>query len=858
MFKRMRNQVMASIVVLAMVFSLAPVINVESAKADAELGVTVSSINASGAAVLTIEAIEGASYELYRADSRFADYSLAKAFSFTTLPVANFKDHYFYVKAVKDGQEIAKSRLLSEELELFGEDTYIFESTDPMNKIQDIIDTAYKTSEAGQFGQNRYAFFFKPSGTEYNVTAKVGFYTQVAGMGLVPDQVKIKQIQCLARWMVGRKYDGSINYSALCNFWRSVENVSSSANRTVWAVSQATSMRKVNLAGQIELHDQGGYASGGFLADSKIGTKVLSGSQQQWLSRNVVSNANNDSKIAKNNYQSAVWNNVLVGSKTSITKSDWPTGTNTVVDKTPKIAEKPYLAYTDLNDYSIVVPKVKTNTEGASWDGEYSDYTTIRSKDYYVARPGETADSINANIDGKNGLILSPGIYELDKPIEVTKDDFVVLGIGLATIKPTNGNECIKVADVSGVRLAGILFDAGRVKSNDLLKVGETKNSADPSNPTVLSDCFFRVGGADNANCQVENCVEINSNDVICDNFWVWRADHGSGVGWDKNVANNGVTFNGDNITAYGLMVEHFEKFQTIWNGNGGRTYMYQSELPYDIPSQSAWDAPGSYGYADYVVANNVDTHEGYGLGIYSCYQKAQCFLESAITCPKKPGVKFTNVCTYSLVGNGGIDYVINNAGYGVYASSEMAKILTYANGSGVADKQGDAGKRAIWRCDYDQEIPNKAYTGKAIEPIKSLTYYGIKLRKGKDYKLTYKNNVKIGKASLTITALGNFKEGETIKFKIVPGKTKITKAKGTKKKIKIKYKKVKGAGGYEIQWAKKKSFKGKKIKKTKKLKYTIKRKDKKRKKYYVRVRAYKKVNKKYYYGKFTKKKKVK
>lgn len=861
MFRNLRNQVLASIVVVAMVFSLVPAIQVQEAKASDVLNVHVS-VNPSDLAAISCDEIDGATYELYQADSRFANYELSASYNNNLIMKSHYSGSYYYVRATKDDEEIARSRVFSPEIDLFGESTYIFEDTDPADKIQNVIDTAFKTSESGQFGKDRFAFMFKPSSTKYDVKAEVGFYTQFAGLGLTPNDVNLNQIECKAEWMKGRKWDGSTNYNALCNFWRSIENVSSDSSFTKWAVSQATSMRKVYLKkGQLVLHDRGGYASGGFLADSKIGTKVDSGSQQQWISRNIKSNSTNNPGLVRANYTSAVWNNVMVGSDTSITKSDWPNKTNTVIDKTPRIAEKPYLAYEE-SDYKIVVPKVKENTKGVSWDDytEGTDYSLIPSRDYYVAKPSDTAAEINAAIADKSALVLSPGIYNLDGPIVVNKDNFVVLGLGYATIKPTNGNECLCVSDdVTGVRLAGMLFDAGRTKSEDLLRFGQTKNDNDNStNPSVISDCFFRVGGADDANCQVENCVEINTNDVICDNFWVWRADHGAGVGWNKNTADNGVTFNGDNITAYGLMVEHFQKQQTVWNGNGGSTYMYQSELPYDITSQSVWNEEGSYGYTDYKVSKGVTSHEGYGIGIYSCYQAAQCFLKSAVTCPDTPNVKFTNVCTYSLVGNGGIDKVINNAGYGVYGSSEMAKVLSYQNGVAKTDKDGDAGRKPIWACSYNSDIPNKAYTGKAIIPIKSLEYKGVKLREGVDYKITYKNNVKIGKATIILNGINNFKEMDEFYFKIVPGKVQLTKAKGTKKKIKVKYKKVLGAGGYEVQWAKKKSFKGKKVKKTKKLKYTIKRKDKKRKKYYVRVRAYKKVKGKYYYGKYSKKKKVK
>ena len=65
----------------------------------------------------------------------------------------------------------------------------------------------------------------------------------------------------------------------------------------------------------------------------------------------------------------------------------------------------------------------------------------------------------------------------------------------------------------------------------------------------------------------------INSKDVCIDHIWLWRADHGNGVGWDKNKAANGLIVNGDNVLIYGLLNEHFQEYQTLWNGNNGRVY---------------------------------------------------------------------------------------------------------------------------------------------------------------------------------------------------------------------------------------------------------------------------------------------
>ena len=76
----------------------------------------------------------------------------------------------------------------------------------------------------------------------------------------------------------------------------------------------------------------------------------------------------------------------------------------------------------------------------------------------------------------------------------------------------------------------------------------------------------------------------------MADQIWLWRADHGAGAAWATNPTKNGLVVNGENVTIYGLFNEHHEEYQTLWNGNGGRVYFYQSELPYDVPDQRLLD----------------------------------------------------------------------------------------------------------------------------------------------------------------------------------------------------------------------------------------------------------------------------
>ena len=72
------------------------------------------------------------------------------------------------------------------------------------------------------------------------------------------------------------------------------------------------------------------------------------------------------------------------------------------------------------------------------------------------------------------------------------------------------------------------------------------------------------------------------------------------------NTADTGVVVNGDDVTATGLFVEHYQKYNVIWAGEHGRTIMFQNEMPYDPPNQAAWQHDGVLGWAAYKVADSV------------------------------------------------------------------------------------------------------------------------------------------------------------------------------------------------------------------------------------------------------------
>ena len=528
----------------------------------------------------------------------------------------------------------------------FGANVTIFDPSMPQAQVQDKINQIYARQRDNQFGTPRDAIMFKP-GT-YNVEIPVGFFTHVIGLGALPDDVHI----------VGQvvSYPVLPNNNSTQNFWRGIENfsVTPPGGGMLWSVSQAAPMRRMHVRNNnLILHYYGGWASGGWLADSKVDYDVGTGSQQQWASRN----------SQWGSWTGSLWNMVFLGIANNLPGGTWPASANTFIDTTPVVREKPFL-YLNGNNYEIFVPSLRTNSKGLSWANGQSAGSSLPISQFYVARAGvDTATTINAALNQGKNLLLTPGIYPLAESIKVNRANTVVLGMGYATLTPTNGNSVLEVADVDGVTVSHLMVDAGVTNSPVLIRVGENGSTAShASNPTVLHDIFVRIGGNGVGRAGVS--LLVNSNDVVIDHTWLWRADHGDGVAWDLNTAANGLIVNGNNVSAYGLFVEHYQEYQVLWNGNNGKTYFYQSEIPYDPPTQDQWrSAAGINGWASYKVADTVTQHDARGMGIYAVFLRPNVFLSRAIETPTSANVKFEHMVTVNLTNDGGIQRVINNTG---------------------------------------------------------------------------------------------------------------------------------------------------------------------------------------------------
>jgi hypothetical protein len=527
----------------------------------------------------------------------------------------------------------------------FGPNVLMFDPSMPSKAIQKQIDAVYATQAHNEFGPQRKALLFLPG--SYSVNVPVGFYTQVMGLGASPDATRI----------AGNVHaDANHKHNnATTTFWRAAEGFSvvPAGGTMQWAVSQAVSLRRMHVRGDLVLHQHHGWASGGWMSDSLVDGNVGSGSQQQWISRNC------DWK----SWTGSNWNMVFVG-VTHTPEGEWPSPPYTKVAQTPVVREKPFLQVNAEGEFSVRIPALYRDSVGITWRGGETPGENIPIANFYIARADvDTSETINAQLERGKDLILTPGIYELTAPIRVTRPHTVVLGLGFATLRPVKGTAAMTTADADGIEIAGLLFDAGPSESPVLLDVGpEGTQTSHVKDPITLHDVFFRVGGAGVGRAKVN--LKINSNDTIVDHTWIWRADHGAGVGWEINTSENGLVVNGNDVTIYGLFVEHHQQFQVLWKGNGGRTYFYQSEIPYDPPNQASYtSAPGVKGWASYKVADGVTSHEAWGLGVYSVFIYPNVVLTRAIETPKRPDIRFHDMITVALGEHGEISHVIDDRG---------------------------------------------------------------------------------------------------------------------------------------------------------------------------------------------------
>ena len=568
-----------------------------------------------------------------------------------------------------------------------GPNVRIFDPSMPTAEIEAVVNDIHAQQVDDEMGSNRYALLFLPGeyGTaEDPLQIRVGYYTEVAGLGASPSDVGINgKVEVLNRCFDDPSNPEFVGCFALNNFWRALSNLTievngagqdgCTASANFWAVSQAVSMRRVEVTGgNLSLMDYctgPSFASGGFIADSKAGL-IINGSQQQWYTRN--------SEVGE--WSNAVWNQVFTGVEGAPDDSNYPDPPYTTLETTALSREKPFLYVDDNGEWFVRVADAQSDTRGTTWEDGFPPGRSIPLDDFHIVEPDDSIQTMNVQLAKRMNLLITPGMYDMTRGLDIKHPDTVVLGLGIATLTAQDGATPITIKDNPGVIVAGLTVDAGPVMSDVLFQVGKTRGNrgsakADPANPITLSDVYFRVGGPYVG--KTDTALQIDSDHVLVDHTWVWRADHGvegfdrnDGVfgdneRWRTNIGNQGVIVNGDDVTATGLFVEHFQKYNTTWNGERGRVYFYQNELPYDPPSQAEWIADdGTLGWAAYKVSDDVQEHLLWGGGVYVFNRNDPSIVtENGYEAPANPGISLNHLMTKNLSGPGTILSVINGIG---------------------------------------------------------------------------------------------------------------------------------------------------------------------------------------------------
>jgi hypothetical protein len=579
-------------------------------------------------------------------------------------------------------------------LATFGSNVCVFSDTMAQSTIQTDLNNiaTQQVPIASQFDSNRYAVLFEPGtyGSAANpLVFQVGYYTEVAGLGATPQDtvidgaIDVFNNECTA---------GTSDCDSEDNFWRSMSNLTLNVDLPAsppayappavdsygagcansaefWSASQADPIRRAIVNGNVVFQDYcatNNYVSGGYIADSEVSGDLNFYGNQQYFVRN--------SNIGgTNGCPNGLWDMVYSG----VEGAPAPTFTgqceqNTVVPTSPVSEEEPFLYSPAQGELAASVPAVQDNSSGPAWANGPEAGTSVSLSTFFEAAPSTPTSTINAELARGRNLILTPGVYNLDRPIIVSRPDTVVLGLGFATLVPQQGNAAMLVLPNRGVKLSGLIIDAGPVNSPVLLSVG-TFGPSPATNPDLIQDVFFRIGGAETTPVGATVSLLDNASNSIIDDVWAWRADHGNLVGWTDNKASTGVVVTGNGVTAYGLAVEHYQNYEVVWAGQGGTDVYFQNELPYDPPSQSAWMAtPTQDGYPAFLVTPNVNTFQGYGMCSYSNFSNTSATLydTEGFEAPDKPGVQFNDLCTRYLTGSGGVDSVINGVGAAVTAAA--------------------------------------------------------------------------------------------------------------------------------------------------------------------------------------------
>lgn len=599
-------------------------------------------------AIFNFKATGYKEFVLYEFDEESDEFIFIKNINKNSFSSNKLKTKFKVVPLENNQKVLDASLIIPSYFEgVFAENRHIkvFTSDDDHQEIQKYIDDKYSILSIDEWNLDRVEAIFLP-GNYSDITLKNGYYTTFIGAGYSPDDVTFKKLETVNHPNTG---------NALINFWRSLENLSFS-EVSMWAISQATSIRRGHFKGDLFLSDTtggNGWSSGGFIANSKIDGTINPGSQQQFLMRN----------DTFDNWTHSNMNMVFEGCIGEIPSEEWLVNRTTSKEYSLDVIEKPYLVFDEEKGFGYMIFNDITDYKGHNWDNQKGEFIPI--SEFSIVHPRNTAKEINEILKNNKYVLFTPGIYQIDETLEVNNDDSIILGMGYATLSAVNDVKTIMKVRSANNKICSILFQSEGKTENYLFLENNKENTAH----ALLSDLFFRVGGHTQNNVNVDTCLVIDQDNVLCDHFWIWRADHGKNIGYYKNYAKYGCVINGQNVTCHSLMIEHFYKYQLIWNGENGEVIFYQSETPYDLPNQSYWmrydegyTGEEAFGYPSYKINKQVNNHKAYGLGIYyintsGIYEKCYTGLET----PYNDEIYLEHISARYFGGEGKFMYAVNN-----------------------------------------------------------------------------------------------------------------------------------------------------------------------------------------------------
>lgn len=362
----------------------------------------------------------------------------------------------------------------------FGPNVILLDPSMPVDRINETLQRVEKGSDP--WTKTRTAIYLLP-GTYGKPAAKnaqkaasgyinsvVGPMTSIQGLGAAPGDVVV---------------NGNLRIIGnLGTFWRSLQNMRinpidpESPGALRWIVSEASPLRRIDISGDLDL-GVGHVAFGAAIGNTRVSGVVNSGNGR---AKGVPGAGGQAHYYAQDSAFKGGWIGQSVNFVFSGVQGAPPTdfgpragkdgpGDKTTLGTTPVSRDAPFL-FVDRGRYNVFVPKARMNARGIAWGLGNSNGDVQPINAYFIAKPTDNAATINAALAGGKNLLLTPGVYELDAPIDVTRPGTVVLGMGYATLQPVRGTPALRIGDVPGVVVSSLVVDAGLQNSDVLIEVG--------------------------------------------------------------------------------------------------------------------------------------------------------------------------------------------------------------------------------------------------------------------------------------------------------------------------------------------------------------------------------------------------